>query len=240
MKILIDIEAYNEEASIADTIKDLREHNFGYDIVLIDNGSYDDTVEIAREMGIDVIAHCINSGGPPGVNTTSFTYAFLKQYDIFCQFDGDGQHIASELPKIIEPIKNNEADYVYGSRFLEKDRFQSYFFRRIGIKLFSYLVSKIVGYKITDITSGFRAHNKKVIELFAKQYQHELFSPSQRLIICKFVGAKIKEIPVKMKERKHGKSFFNFKTSIVFPLKELVIIVGIIIQKSKIKEYLRK
>ena len=153
-----------QEKNIKNTLIDVRNKNFGYDIILIDNGSDDNTVKIANEMGVEVISHCINSGSSAGTLMTYFLYAYKNDYDILCQFDGDGQHIASELPKIIEPIQNDEADYVIGSRFLQKEGFQSYLFRRMGIKLFSYFDSRIIGTKITDVTSGFRAYNRKALE----------------------------------------------------------------------------
>lgn len=234
MRILVAVIAYNEERSIRDTIKDLIENNFGYDIILIDNGSYDDTVKISKELGINVISHCINSGSSSGTLMSYFLYAYRNNYDILCQFDGDGQHIASELPKIIEPIKNEEADYVIGSRFLQKNGFRSYFFRRIGIKLFSYLDSKLIGQKITDVTSGFRAYNRKIIEFFAKFYKHEVYDTSQLLLISGFSGAKIKEVPIIMKERNCGKSEFNLLNSISFPIEALINIIGCLLQKNQI------
>lgn len=236
MKILVSVIAYNEEGNIEKTLKDLIEHNFGYDIVVIDNGSYDNTVKLCKDMGINVISHCVNSGSSGGTATTYFLYSHVKQYDILCQFDGDGQHIASELPKITEPIKNDEADYIIGSRFIKREGFQSYFFRRIGIRLFAYLNSKLIGQKITDVTSGFRAYNKKVIEFFAKYHKHEIHDTNQLLLLSHFSGARIKEVPVRMKERKFGESEFNIINSLTFPFKGLMNIIGCYLQKNDIKK----
>ena len=186
-------------------------------------------------MGITTISHCINTGSSFGTVGTYFLYAYTNNYDIICQFDGDGQHIASELPRIIGPIRNNEADLIIGSRFINKEGFQSSFFRRIGIRLFSYLDSKMIGQKVTDVTSGFRAYNRTLIEFFAKYYMHELYDTNQLLLLSSFSGARIKEVPVKMKEREHGISEYNFFNSLVFPLKGLVNIIGCYLQKNHIR-----
>lgn len=235
MKILVSVIAYNEEKNIESTLRDLIEHNIGYDIIVIDNGSYDNTAKFCKDMGINVISHCINSGGSGGTATTYFMYAYLKQYDILCQFDGDGQHVASEIPKIINPIQNHEADYIIGSRFITEQGFQSYFFRRLGINLFSYLDSKLIGTKITDATSGFRAYNKKVISFFATYYKHEIYDSNQLLLMSSFSGFKIKEVPVIMNERRFGKSEFNIFNSITFPFKGIINIIGCYLQKNIVK-----
>lgn len=233
MKILIAVIAYNEEANLRKTLKDLIDNDFGYDIVVIDNGSSDKTAEVAKEFGVYVVSHCINSGSSMGTVMTYFLYAKKFNYDILCQFDGDGQHIASELKKIIQPIIEEKADYVIGSRFIDKKGYQSLFLRRIGIGLFSKIVSFVVGYKITDVTSGFRAYNKKVFGFFASKYRHELYDTSQLLLISHYSGSKITEIPVEMKERVHGKSEFNIMRSIIYPIHGLITIIGCILQKKQ-------
>lgn len=235
-RVLVAIIAYNEERNIRIAIQDLLDNDLGYDLVLIDNGSLDNTVEIAREMGVPCVSHCINSGASSGTLMTYFNYAYRYDYDILCQFDGDGQHIAAELPKIVEPIKNDEADYVIGSRFLEKEGFQSYAFRRAGIRLFSFIDSIILGQKVTDITSGARAYNKNVIEFFGKKYHHEVYDTNQLLLLSYFAGARIKEVPVVMRERVHGASEFHIANAIAFPAKGVINIIGTLMQRSNIKK----
>lgn len=235
MKILIAVPAYNEEESLRNTLDDLVRHNFGYDIILIDNGSLDNTVKICRDLGVNTIAHCVNSGGSGGTDKTYFLYAYRNNYDILCQFDGDGQHIASELAKIIEPIQNDEADYVIGSRFLEKEGFQSYFVRRIGINLFASLNSIIAKQRITDPTSGFRSYNRKVIEFFGKYYKHEIYDPIQVFLLSYFLGARIREVPIKMQERKYGQSEYHVFNAITFPLKGIINTLGCLLQREQIR-----
>ena len=199
MKTLISIIAYNEERNIRTTIEDLRAHNCGFDIVVIDNGSHDRTSAICRELGVPVVSHCINTGGSMGTVTSYFNYAHQYGYDCLCQFDGDGQHLASELPPSSAPVERGEADYVIGSRFLAKEGFQSTALRRIGISSFSWIVSSIVGQKVTDVTSGFRAYSRKVIEFYGAYYRYEVHDTSQLLLLSHFGGAQIPEVPIRMR-----------------------------------------
>jgi len=235
-RILIAIIAYNEEVNIRSTIQDLLDSCPDYDIVLINNGSTDNTANIAWEMSIPCVSHCINSGSAAGTLMTYFNYAHRYNYDILCQFDGDGQHIASELLKIVAPIINNEADYVIGSRFITKEGFQSYIVRRAGIRLFSLVNSIIMRKKVTDITSGARAYSRNVIEFFAKKYRHEIYDTNQLLLLSYFAGARIKEVPVIMRERLHGSSEFHLFNAISFPITCLINVIGTLLQRSNIRK----
>jgi len=236
MKILIAVVSYNEELNIGRTILDLQENNFGYDIVVIDNSSADDTVNIARRMGVPVIAHCINTGSGAGTAKSYFLYAQQNNYDIVCQFDSDGQHKADQLKGLIAPIIDGKADFVIGSRFIDNVGFQSSWTRRIGIRLFSRIVSIISGLKITDITSGFKAYNQKAIKFFSRYYKSEIYDNSQLLLLCHHAGLRIMEVPTLMQERLYGQSEYNLYNSIIFPIKALISIFGTVLQKSSLKE----
>jgi glycosyltransferase involved in cell wall biosynthesis len=232
MKILIAVIAYNESQNLELVLSDLKNNNFGYDIIVIDNGSFDNSYLICKIMDIDVISHCINSD-INGAWKTYLLYAYLNNYDIVCQFDGDGQHLAKELPKIIGPALKNEADLIIGSRFINRKGFQSYFFRRLGINIFSIILSVIIKKRIKDVTSGFIAFNKKVIEFFSKYYKYEI---DQTMLLSHFAGARIKEVPVEMRERQHGKSLFGFFNSFFYPFRSIINIFGILLIKGKIKK----
>lgn len=234
MKILISVISYNEEASIEGTLNDLIANNFGYDVVVVDNGSNDKTYAICERLGIPVIRHCVNTGSSVGTLVSYFTLAYEMNYDILCQFDGDGQHIAAELQKIVEPIRNGDADCMIGSRFLTKEGFQSTMARRMGIRLFSNLFTWTTGSKLTDITSGFRAYNRDVIAFFGHTYRDPIYdSMNQFLLLAFFAGFRIRETPVLMRSRLAGVSEFTSLKSIVFPIKGIMTFLACILQRRR-------
>jgi glycosyltransferase involved in cell wall biosynthesis len=229
--------AYNEEKNLGATLADLRANGpKEFDLVVIDNGSSDRTKQVALAAGVPVVSHCVNSGGSMGTVMTYFLYAHRNRYDCLCQFDGDGQHVAAELAKIIAPVVEGRADYVIGSRFLAREGFQSYFLRRLGIRLFAWLDSLVVGQKLTDVTSGFRAYGPRVLEFFAQHHRHELSDTNQLLLLSHFAGARVLEVPVVMRARQHGVSEFAASTAaLVFPLKGVVNILGCLLQRKRIR-----
>lgn len=236
MKTLVAVIAYNEERNLPAALRDLAEHNCGFDVVVIDNGSADRTVRVARDLGVPVVAHCINAGGSMGTVTSYFNYAWQHDYDVLCQFDSDGQHIAVELPRIMVPVQKGEADYVIGSRFLERQGFQSTAVRRAGIRLFSWIDSLIIGHGVTDVTSGFRAYSRHVIEFFGHRFRHEIHDTNQLLLLSHFSGARILEVSARMRERVHGQSEYDFINAFSFPFKGLVNIGGVLLQRRLIRE----
>jgi glycosyltransferase involved in cell wall biosynthesis len=236
-RTLIAVIAYNEQQNLAAALGDLRANGPEADIVVIDNGSTDRTKDIAVEAGVPVVGHCINSGGSMGTVTTYFRYAWRRRYFCLCQFDADGQHMASELSKIIGPILEDKADYVIGSRFLEHKGFQSHWHRRIGIRAFAQLDSLIMGQTVTDVTSGARAYGRRVIEFFGKHHLHELVDPNQLLLLSHFAGSRILEVPVLMRPRLRGSSEFgSITTALFFPMKGIVNIAGCLLQQRRIRQ----
>jgi glycosyltransferase involved in cell wall biosynthesis len=235
MKVLVSVISYNEEASIEATLKDLIEHNFGFDIAVIDNGSNDNTFSICTRLGVPVVRHCVNTGSSVGTLISYFTLAYSMGYDILCQFDSDGQHVAAELPKIVEPIRREEADCMIGSRFLNKEGYQSTAFRRVGIRLFSYLFRLVTRCKVTDITSGFRAYNRDLIAFFGHTYRDPIYdSMNQFLLTAFFAGFRIREAPVLMRSRSAGTSEFNLYNSVAFPIKGMITFAACILQRRRI------
>lgn len=191
-------------------------------------------------MKVKTLSHCINSD-INGTWKTYLNYAHKNDYDIVCQFDGDGQHLAKELPKIINPIKNKEANQVIGSRFLGNNTFQSSFTRRIGINLFSFILSRIFKYKIKDVTSGFIAFDRRIINFFSTYYKAEINDPNQTHLLSFFSGAKIIEVPVEMNLRMHGSSLYNWLNSLIYPFNGLFNIIGcLLLKKEIIKDWTKK
>lgn len=234
-RVLIAVIAYNEERNLPAVLEELRA-GCPHDLVVIDNASTDDTAEVCRRFGVPCVSHCVNTGGSMGTVKTYFQYAHHHDYDVLCQFDGDGQHIAAHLPQIVDPVAKGEADYVIGSRFLDRKGFQSSAVRRIGIRTFSQLTSWLIGQSITDVTSGFRAYGRPVIELYARRYRHELYDTSQLLLLSHYAGARIKEVPVEMRARLEGESEYNWLRASIFPFISIFNIVGCMIQRRSLEQ----
>ena len=209
-KILIIIPAYNEEENILKTYNSIIEYNkenkTNYDVIVINDGSSDNTSTICHDNNIPVI-DLVKNLGIGGAVQTGYKYAYYNNYDIAVQFDGDGQHDANCIKTITNPIINKESDMVIGSRFIEKDSvgFKSSFFRRIGIKIISSLIKFACHKKIYDTTSGFRAINKKLIKEFANNYPSEYPEPITTAIAVK-MKYRVQEVTVKMHERQGGVS----------------------------------
>ena len=162
---------------------------------------------------------------------TYLNYAALNNYDVVCQFDGDGQHNADDLLKLISKVEDEDTDYVIGSRFIENEGFQSFLFRRLGIKLFSSIVSKLIRTKITDVTSGLRAYSGKFSKNFRLSGCAELDSPVELILLAAKFDSKIVEVPVRMKERLSGESEFNFSRSIIFPFTAMITVFFYMIRR---------
>ena len=209
-KILIIIPAYNEEECILEVYNNILKYNkknkTNYDAIVINDGSKDNTEQILCDNKIPHIK-LIQNLGIGGAVQTGYKYAYEHDYDIAIQFDGDGQHDIGSVKDLVEPIIEGKCDMVIGSRFIDKSKenFKSTFARRIGIKIISLLIRIFTRCKIYDPTSGFRASNKKLIELFSNMYPVEYPEPVSEVSVLE-KGYKIAEVPVVMHERQGGKS----------------------------------
>lgn len=223
-KILIIIPVYNESSNIINVIESLKTKNDVWDILVVNDCSTDNTGNLADSTGKAYVINLPVNLGIGGAVQTGFKYAKGKNYDIAVKFDGDGQHIASEINKLLDPIIKCEADVVIGSRFCEKhDGFKSTFFRRFGIKIFEIVNSILINQRITDNTSGFIAFNKQVIHFFSEYYPTDFPEPESVVILGKN-SFKIKEVFVLMKTRQGGESSIKGFASLYYMLKVLLAI----------------
>ena len=216
MKVLVIVPAYNEENNIVTTIDGLKK-NKSIDYVVINDGSLDNTKEVCEKNNINFIDLPLNLG-IGGAVQTGYKYAFYHDYDIAIQFDGDNQHDPKYLDDLIKEIEKGY-DIVIGSRYVkELSKFKSTFMRRVGINFLSFLIKAVTGKKVYDPTSGYRAVNKKVIELFAEDYPTDYPEPDSITYLIKR-GYKVSEIPVEMNERKEGKSSIGLFDSVYYMIK---------------------
>lgn len=220
---MVIIPAYNEEESILTTVQALNSVHPEVDAVVVNDASKDNTKNILSENHIHYLDLPVNLGIGGGVQA-GYMYAYRNGYDIAIQMDGDGQHPASELDKIIAPIKAEKADIVVGSRFVNKEGFQSSAIRRFGIKFLSSLIYLCTGKHILDVTSGYRAVNRKFIKIFSEEYAQDYPEP-EALVTAAKKGAEIIEVPVMMKERQGGMSSISPIKSIYYMIKVSLAII---------------
>lgn len=222
-KVLVIIPAYNEAENIVHVVKHMMEQAPQYDYLVVNDGSTDATLSLCRRENFHYLDLAINMG-IGGAVQAGYIYACKNGYDIAVQMDGDGQHDIAYLDKILEPIMKKEADVVIGSRFLEKEGFQSSFSRRMGINVLSFLILLTTGRRIMDVTSGYRAVNRMFIEIYSKDYPMDY--PEPEAIVAAFMHlGKVKEIPVRMRAREGGTSSITFKKSIYYMIKVTLAIL---------------
>lgn len=225
MKTLVIIPAYNEAKSIVAVVDSVNQQ--GYDYIVINDGSTDETLAVCQLNDINVITLSRNLG-IGGAVQVGHKYAFRNGYDVDVQIDGDGQHDVSYIPVLVREIEKG-ADLVIGSRFLEETSgFKSTFMRRVGIRWISGLVRLLYKAKVTDPTSGFRASGRKALELFSQSYPIDYPEP-ESIAEALNNGMTIVEVPVHMNERTEGKSSIGFFDSAYYMIK---VTLAILIEAS--------
>ena len=223
MKTLIIIPAYNEESSVAQVIKEIQALERAYDIVVVNDGSTDRTLQEATKAGANVLSLPINLGIGAAMQT-GFRYAVRHNYDCAVQVDGDGQHPPVEIPGLVDVIERGGTDVVIGSRFLEGRGFQSTFSRRIGIRYFQFLHQLLTHVHITDSTSGFRALNRRTLEIVERYYPDE-YPEAESIVLYALNGLIIYEVPVSMRERQGGVSSIRRLTGVYYMFKVTLAII---------------
>lgn len=221
MKVLVIIPAYNEEKSIENVVREVKMQNVDY--LVINDCSKDKTLSILKEKELNHLDLRINLGIGGGVQA-GYKYAYENNYDVAIQLDGDGQHDPIYIKNMVEPIANGRANMVIGSRFIKKEGFQSSFFRRLGINWLSGLIKLLTGKKIYDVTSGYRAVDRKLIEVFKNDYAQDYPEP-EAIIKALKVGGVIEEMPMEMKERQGGESSIRAFKSVYYMLKVTIALI---------------
>ena len=208
MKTLVIIPAYNESNRISEVIINIRRTAPSCDILVINDGSNDNTSASATEAGASVVSHLFNMGYGVAIQT-GYKYALANGYDFLVQIDGDGQHDPSFIPQLLEPVVAGKTDFVLGSRFLEVQSYEPSFSRRIGMAIFRQLVTLITGKRITDSTSGYQAFNRHVIRFFSSDSFPCDYPDADMLITLHQAGFRIAEVPVRMYANAQGKSMHS-------------------------------
>lgn len=227
-KCYILIPCFNEEENIKALLQEIKTISQDYRIVVINDCSQDNTIERASEIENITLLNLPINLGVGGAVQAGLRFALEKHADFAVKIDGDGQHDPSYIQKVLEPLLNNEADIIIGSRFLAtNDGYKSTFSRRLGIKILQKLYSALTGEKITDPTSGLRAYNKKALEFMAENYPSFDYPEPEEAILAVKNGLRLKEIPVIMRERKNGRSSISPLGSIYYMIKVIISMIFI-------------
>lgn len=236
-KTLIIVPAYNEAGSIGTVIASLHTINPSWGIFVVNDGSTDNTGALAEAVGNAFVANLPCNLGIGGAVQTGFKYAARHNYSYAVKFDGDGQHKAEEISNLLQMVIDNKADVVIGSRFLgNAEGYKSTRTRRLGIRLFEFINSILIGQRITDNTSGFRAYNRKSIEFLADHYPSFDYPEPEEVILLAKNDFSIREVSVAMKERLTGKSSISPSRSCYYIVKVVLAVLMTAI-RPKIREH---
>jgi hypothetical protein len=219
-RVLVVVPAHNEEESLPATLAEVRDKAPAVDVLVVDDGSRDRTGEVARGLGVAVVRHPVNLG-VGGALQTGFRFACLNGYDIGVQLDADGQHDAAYLAALLEPVIAGRCNVSIGSRYVESSGYRAPLTRRLGMLFFSAVVQAAVGQRITDTTSGFRAYDRSVMEVCQFEFPKD-FPDAPLLIALARQGFRLLEVPVVMRERQAGQSFYTVGKQLYYPYKNLL------------------
>lgn len=224
--VIVFIPAYNEEDSIGNVIKKIQENyttakarGYWVDIIVVDDGSTDNTVNEATKLGVKaVISHTVNRG-LGAATRTGLQRAYEMGADIAVKIDADFQHDPDDLDKVIRPIVEDKADCVFGSRFMGDLQYKMPLHRAVGNRFFSWLTGKMTGLKITDSQTGLMAFSKRYLRKFEIISD---YNETQQLIMDAWGRhMRIMEVSVTFHKRQTGKSFISWK----YPFKVLPTII---------------
>jgi glycosyltransferase involved in cell wall biosynthesis len=223
VKLLVFIPAFNEEGSIAEVIGSVRQTLPDAEILVVDDGSVDRTASLARAAGAKVASLPFNQG-VGAAHQTAFLFAARAGYEVCGQLDGDGQHPAGELVKLVDVIASDDADLAVGTRFGGGSDYRVPGLRRLGQKVFGRMVSISTGQRFTDTTSGMRAMNRRAMILFTGRYSSE-FAEVESLQLAIRAGLRVVEVPVSMQPRTTGSSFITPLVSLFYIFKTVVVLL---------------
>jgi hypothetical protein len=226
-RCLAVVPAYNEADNVAKVVAALQREAPTFDVVVVDDGSTDDTAGRAEQAGARVVRLPFNLG-IGGAVQTGFTYAREHGYQYMIQVDGDGQHDPAEIATLRAAMAQSAGvDMICGSRFADDTGYVAPISRRTGIHIFAFLLSRLVGQPVTDPTSGFRLYNRRAIELFASDYPHD-YPEVEAVLMLHHHRLRMREVPVRMFQRGGGVSSIRSGKSAYYMIKVLLaLFVGL-------------
>lgn len=218
-RTLIIVPAWNESKNVGNTVREILEQFEEYDVVVVDDGSTDDTAQVARDAGARVLVLPFNMG-VGGAMRTGFTFAQRHGYQRAIQVDADGQHNPRDIPLVLAGLEH--ADISIGARFADVGDYQARGPRRWAMVFLASVLSRVARTRLTDVTSGFRAANRRAIDQYVRYYPAEYLGDTvDSLVSAIHSGLSVTQVPVAMRARVHGKPSQNFVGSTVYLLRSV-------------------
>ena len=229
-RVLVIVPALDEEESLPRTLDEIREKAPGVDVLVVDDGSRDGTMEVARGRGVPVLHHAINLGVGAALQT-GFCWAVARGYAIGVQLDADGQHDPGDLKALVAPVREGRCDVAIGSRYVSQTAYRAPLTRRAGMLLFSAVVRLMVGQTIRDTTSGYRAYGRTAMEFCQHDFPKD-FPDAPLLIDLARRGFRCLEVPVEMRERSAGRSFYTLSKALYYPYKNMLASLMVLLRRK--------
>lgn len=230
-KALIIVPAFNEASTILNLLGEIRQKAPFADTIVVNDCSTDNTAKVLSQHDVPFLSLPANLG-IGGAVQTGFKYAREKGYDAVVQVDGDGQHDPASVKVLLDTLADEMVDVVIGSRYLQNTGYKTPMARRFGMIIFSALAQLLTGSKVTDTTSGLRALNKRAIDFFADNYPVD-FPDAEAIIMLKYSGFRIIELPVVLRQRQSGRSTTGFVKSLYYPFRSLLGIFAVLVRKRR-------
>lgn len=214
------VPAYNEAESLGSVLEEIRAADPELEVVVVNDGSTDATASVGAAAGAAVVNLPFNVG-IGGAVQTGYQYALEHGFEVAIQVDGDGQHDPREIGLVLAPILDGQADLVVGTRFVKGGGYRGTRLRRVGIRIFAAVVSLLVGQRVSDTTSGFRAVNRGALKLFAAEYPHD-YPEVESIVLLSKHHLRMLEVPVQMRVRESGNSSITAMRSAYYMIKVLL------------------
>jgi glycosyltransferase involved in cell wall biosynthesis len=219
-QVLVVIPAYNEEEAVAGVVRSLREAAPEFDRVVVNDGSTDGTGRVVAELGERQLELSCNLGYGQALQT-GLQYALARGYEIVVTMDADGQHRAEDVPRLVRALVENNADMVIGSRFCDGSPYDRRASRGLGQRLFSYLTSLLVGRRIFDTSSGFKALRAESCRVLVNGIFLDFHT--EAIVQLSLAGLRIIEVPLTVQARLSGRSMYNVSSIVHYPLKTVLL-----------------
>ncbi|WP_454044526.1 glycosyltransferase family 2 protein [Cellulosimicrobium sp. Marseille-Q8652] len=214
--MLVILPAWNEEEALPGVLADLRVRLPRADVLVVNDGSTDGTGRVARQGGAMVLDLPLNLG-VGGAMRAGYKFARNEGYDVAVQLDADGQHDPAEVTKLVDTLAVEGADVVIGARFAGTGSYSVRGPRRWAMRLLSRVLSRVAGTRLTDTTSGFKASNRRAVELFAREYPAEYLGDTvESLVIAARAGLTVRQVGVSMRARAGGTPSHNAAKAALF------------------------